>query len=386
MKYTKIIIPGIGLIAVLILAAVKAPAEIITYSILIESCIFIIADPYRIIHFWLSMPARWIVVTMVVVDTVVIRTHITVQYVAIPIVLSLAAFVAIIRFNRDWQARKAYKESPTVSKAMSINEESSAWRSWIYHGAAETEEMAYRVGIYTRKVPFNPKDVQTWNEEQKRIENREPINNLKQSITVERMKDFLGMVYRLGYLRSVSYKAELLEITEQLEKAKETIQMQKEQIGNLVLDKKEAQVIISDLEEALAQAQAEADSIRESWGNDTSQELEYKKERDNAVLNWQSAIEYAEELEKQIDALKTEKQNLQSRVNQLKKTQITQSVQVVGKVSGNQQVHKHVRRMTETDIQKIKEMRKNGCTISEIAEKTGFSESSVKRAFNKETG
>lgn len=386
MRYLKAIIPGIGLTVVLILAAVRVPAEILTYAILIESCIFIIADPYKIIHFWLSTPARWILMTIVVVDTVVFRIHQSVEFVAIPVALSLVGLFAILRYNTDWRAQRAYREDEIIQKAMSLNEESSAYKSWMYHGRQQCIEMAYRIGVYTGRKPFNQVDVQTWQAEQSRIENREPISNIKQCISVERMIDFMRMCYSAGYLRSVSYKAELLETTEELEAAQETIQEQKKEIEDLMLDKKEAKVIIDDLEEALTQERAESDSLRDSWGNDTSKELEYKKERDNAVLNWQSAVEYSGELEKRVDNLEIENRNLQFRIKQLEKPQVIQKAQVIGEQTDNQQDKKQMRRMKPEDIKRIKELREMSYTISEIAERTGFSQSSVKRALNKEAG
>lgn len=384
MRYAKTIIPGIGLIVVLILAAVRAPAEILIYAVLAEVCIFIIADPYRIIHYWLSTPARWLLVTMVMIDTFVARTHFTAEYVIIPAIITLVVLAAIIRFNTDWIARRAYKEDPLIHKAMSLNEESSAMKSWMYHGREQCIEITYRVGRYTRKTPFNPKDAEKYMQEQKRIEERQPVKDLKQAITVDRMIETMGMYYRCGYLHSISYKEELNEKAEQLETAQATIQEQEEQIKNLELDVKEYKVIIADYEEQLSHAISDADKIRNQWCDETSRELEYKQERDNAVKNWQSACEYAEELEKQVDALQAENDALKSEMQSEKEDKPT-PIQVVGKSSGSQQVQKHSsnRRMTDRDIEIIQKLRSQGYKINEIVEETGFSESTVKRACKK---
>ena len=385
MRYAKTIIPGIGLITVLILAAVRAPAEILIYAVLAEVCIFIIADPYRIIHYWLSTPARWLLVTMVVIDTFVARTHFTVEYVIIPAIITLVVLAAIIRFNTDWMARRAYKEDPIIQKAMSMNEESSAYKSWIYHGREQCIEITHRIGIYTRKPPFNPADAELYMQEQKRIEEKQPVKNLSRAITVERMIDVMRMYYCCGYYHSISYKEELQEKTEQLESAQTTIQEQAEHIKKMELDVKEYQVIIADCEEQLSHAIADADAIRNQWCNETSQQLEYKQERDNAVKNWQSACEYADELEHQIDILKAENDALKSEMQREKEDKPIAPIQVVGKSTGSQQVQKHSsnRRMTERDIENIQKLRSQGYKIGEIVDETGFSESTVKRACKK---
>lgn len=385
MRYAKTIIPGIGLITVLILAAVRAPAEILIYAVLAEVCIFIIADPYSIIHYWLSTPARWLLVTMILIDTFVARTHFTAEYVIIPAIITLVVLATIIRFNTDWMARRAYKEDPLIHKAMSMNEESSAYKSWIYHGREQCIEMTYRIGRYTRKPPFNPKDAEKYMQEQKRIEERQPVKDIKQAITVDRMIETMGMYYRCGYLHSISYKEELNEKTEQLESARAAIQEQAEHIKKMELDVKEYQVIIADYEEQLKQVIADADAIRKQWHSETSRELEYKQERDNAVKNWQSACEYAEELEQQIDALKAENDALKSEMQREKEDKPIAPIQIVGKSTGSQQVQKHNsnRRMTENDIAKIQHLRSQGYKIGEIVDETGFSESTVKRACKK---
>ena len=385
MRYAKTIIPGIGLITVLILAAVRAPAEILIYAVLAEVCIFIITDPYRIIHYWLSTPARWLLVTMVLIDTFVARTHFTVEYVIIPAIITLVALAAIIRFNTDWMARRAYKEDPIIQKAMSMNEESSAWRSWIFHGREQCIEITHRIGIYTRKPPFNPADAELYMQEQKRIEEKQPVRNLSRAITVERMIEAMRMYYCCGYYHSISYKEELQEKTEQLESALAAIQELKEYIKKMELDVKEYKVIIADYEEQLKQTIEDADIIRNQWCDETSRQLEYKRERDNAVKNWQSACEYADELEHQIDILKAENDALKSEMQREKEDKTIAPIQVVGKSTGSQQVQKHSsnRRMTERDIETIQKLRSQGYKIGEIVDETGFSESTVKRACKK---
>lgn len=382
MRRAKYILPGMGFVVVLVLAAVRAPVEMLIYSVLIEICIFVITDPYKIIHYWLSAPARWIMVSIITVNTLVIRMHLTAEFVIIPMLLSLAALIAISRFNIDWRAQRAYKESPTVAKAMSVNEESSAWKSWIYHGKEEVLEMAYRVGRYTGQKPFNPVDAYIWQAEQKRIGNHEPVANSKQCITTDRMLDFLGMCYRLGYLRSVSYKAELLKERKRSEWLNTELKTEKEHVKQIKLDKKELQVIIEGLEKELMQSQADVDSIRECWSQDIHSKSEWKKERDVALADCKRVSRYAEQFEQQVEELQEENRKLKKRIEELENSAESPptNIQVVRESVVSRTAKKNNAHTTKADKRKIVELRNAGHTVEQVAQITGWSERTVKRA------
>ena len=98
--------------------------------------------------------------------------------------------------------------------------------------------MAYRIGRYTGKQPFNQNDVQMWQSEQQRIESRESISNVRQCISVERMKDFLGMCYRLGYIHALRYRKQAQEESEKAERIQEKLEHLQEENENLKLDLK----------------------------------------------------------------------------------------------------------------------------------------------------
>ena len=384
----KYVLPGAGLVAVLILAAVRAPAEIIIYAGLVEICIFVVTDPYRIIHYWLSTPARAIIVTIIIVDTVVIRTHLSTEYVAIPIILSLAAFLAIYRFNVDWRAQRAYKETPIVSQAMAMHEESSEWKSYIYHGKSEIEEMAYRIGRYTGKQPFNQNDVQMWQSEQQRIESRESISNVRQCISVERMKDFLGMCYRLGYIHALRYRKQAQEESEKAERIQKKLEHLQEENENLELDLKSWKKRAIELKNADESYSDEIDSIREYWQSATEDAAMWKKRCEESEKENDRSLEYIEMQGRQIESLQEEKKNLEQKIRMLESQALDETelipvsadVRIIGKTNQRQAAaKKKLPRMTEADKEKIYELRKDH-TVEEVSKITGWSEKSVKRA------
>lgn len=385
----KYVLPSAGLVAVLIMAAVRAPAEIIIYAGLTELCIFVVTDPYKVIHYWLSTPARAIIVTIIIVDTVVIRTHLSTEYVMIPIVLSLAAFLAIYRFNVDWRAQRAYKETPIVSRAMTIYEESSEWKSYFYHGKNEIEEMAYRIGRYTGKSPFNQVDVTMWKDEHERIENREPITSVKQCVSVERMKDFLGMCYRLGYIHALRYKDQALEKEEELEEIQDELQNLQEENENLKLDLKSWKKRAKELEHVDETYREETNSIREYWQSASEDAAMWKKRCEESEKENDQCLEYIEIQGRQIESLQADKERLVQRIKELESQgmerleidSVPENIQIIGKSNQKQAAcKKKLPRMTEMDKENIYQMRENGCTVEEVSKITGWSEKSVKRA------
>lgn len=389
MRSLKYVLPSAGLIAILVLAAFEATVEVLIYAVLAELCIFVVTDPYRIIHYWLSTPARAIIVTIIVVDTVVIRTHLSTEYVVIPAVLSTIAFLAILRFNTDWKAHRAYTESVTVSEAMSLNEETAAWKSWIFHGKSEVEEMVYRFCRYTGRQAFSQQDAVIWKNEHERIESREPVANLTQSISVDRMKDFLGMVYRLGYLRSAPYRAETAKCKKEIAEIEQILQEKDTEIEELKKQeielKNELQEEIDCLKNDLIKREAENDSLFEISKNNYNAAIELEKERNQLYADLQRATRLAEQFEKKAEELQKQMQILkQENSKKIEDIDIKESpehqVQITTKSANTQIPGKaKLQRMTEADKEKIYELRKNH-TVEEVSKITGWSEKSVKRA------
>lgn len=350
--------------------------ESLIYSIIIEICILLIAHPYNIVNYLLSTQSRWILVTIIVVNTVTFRTHLGIEYVSIPIVISAFSIMAIYRNDRKWKAYRGYKEDEIIQKAMSMNEESSAWKSWVYHGKQQCIEMAYRVSRYSGTQPFNPNDMKTWNDVQQNIESGKPVK-LKQSFIVERMVDFMGMCYRAGYLRSVSYKADLLEKTESLEEANAIMEEMDEEISGLNEQIKNMNNELLHYKEELQNANNEIDSIRQQWWD----EIERAGNNVTESKRIEELEEYCGELEQKVDMYEREIQSLRQQIEIMEEAEVHRSEHQKAVESGKvvEIQEAKLQRASKEDAKRMKELRDEGYKIHEIAEMTGFSVSTVKR-------
>ena len=399
-RYARQIISAIGGIIILVLLALtrhfqnQIITESLIYSVIIEICILLITHPYNIVNYLLSVQSRWILVTVIIINTITIRTHLTIEYVAFPIIISILAILAIVRNDLKWKAFRGYREDDIIQKAMSLNEESSAWKSWIYHGKQRCIEMAYRVSRYTGTKPFDPKYVNTWNDVQQSMENHNPVK-IKQSFAMERMIDFMGMCYRAGFLSSVSYKSDLLEKTESLKKTNELLEE-----ANTLLKERERE--IKSLKDENERSEKELlYYIEES--RKLERDIEYTRnffieERKNNEQSSSKRIkemtEYCEELERKIDMYEREIQSLRQQMEIMEESEQhrIEYKKAVGESVLQSEEHESkiipvkidndnskMKRARKDDVERIKKLRDEGHTIAEIAEMTGFSVSTVKR-------
>lgn len=351
--------------------------EALIYSTIVEICILLIAHPYNIANYLLSIQSRWILVTVIVINTITVRTHLSIEYVVFTIIISLLALLAIYRNDRKWKAYRGYKEDEIIQKAMSMNEESSAYKSWIYHGKQQCIEMAYRVSRYSGSHPFNPNDMKTWNEVQQNIESGKPVK-LKQSFVVERMIDFMRMCYCAGYLRSVSYKADLLKKTESLEEANAIIDGMKKENSNL---NKQIEYMNNELlhyKEELKKADDEIDNIRQQWWDEIKNEGQDMTENKKRIAELE---EYCGELEQKVDMYEREIQSLRQQIEIMEEAEVHRSEHQKAVESGKvvEIQEAKLQRASKEDAKRMRELRDEGYKIHEIAEMTGFSVSTVKR-------
>lgn len=372
-NYIKYYLPAMGFIGMLVMIFYQAETEYIVYSVIGEVVIFLLGDPYNVIHFWLSLPARLILISCIVVDTYVIRMRLSIEFVAIPVCITIVALIAVIRYNTDWRAYRAYIESATVREAMALEEESAAALSWIYHGRQECLEIAHRLERYTGKQVFNPADAKIWQDEMLRIESHQPVRNLKQAITAERIIDFMGMCYKAGYLRSAPYKANYAERNEKISSLQEEIQMLSEEKERIAIELEQEQ-------ERAARGWAYAEEQRSlalrSLGESQERfsELEREKER------FQELLQYSEGLEEEIDRLRSEL--LEKKQSEEPLPQIVEQETEVLESPQMPKPKKTVRRMTQRDIQMMRKLKSEGMKYEAIAEKTGFSVRTVNRVFS----
>ena len=350
--------------------------ETLIYSTIIEICILLIAHPYNIANYLLSIQSRWILVTVIVINTITVRTHLSIEYVVFPIIISLLALLAIYRNDRKWKAYRGYKEDEIIQKAMSMNEESSAYKSWIYHGKQQCIEMAYRVSRYSGSHPFNPNDMKTWNEVQQNIESGKPVK-LKQSFVVERMIDFMRMCYCAGYLRSVSYKADLLEKTEYLEEANILLEQKDNEIHKMNEQIENMNNELLHYKEELQNANDEIDSIRQQWWD----EIERTEQNVTESKRIEELTEYCNELEQKVDMYEREIQSLRQQIEIMEEAEVHRSEHQKAVESGKvvEIQEAKLQRASKEDAKRMRELRDEGYKIHEIAEMTGFSVSTVKR-------
>lgn len=284
--------------------------------------------------------------------------------------------MAIYRNDRKWKAYRGYREDEIIQKAMSMNEESSAWKSWVYHGKQQCIEMAYRVSRYSQMQPFNPNDIRIWNDVQQNIESGKPVK-LKQSFIVERMVDFMGMCYRAGYLRSVSYKADLLEKTESLEEANAIMEKMKKEISNLNEQIANMNNELLHYKEELQNANDEIDSIRQQWWD----EIERTEQNVTESKRIEELTEYCNELEQKVDMYEREIQSLRQQIEIMEEAEVHRSEHQKAVESGKvvEIQEAKLQRASKEDAKRMRELRDEGYKIHEIAEMTGFSVSTVKR-------
>lgn len=350
----------------------KILIEITIYAVISEICILLIATPYDILNHLLSVPSRWILVTVIIVNAVTFRLHKSIEFVVVPAVVSIFAIMAIIRKDKDWRAFRTYTDDETIHLAMSMNEESSAWKSWKFHGYHLCEEMAYRRAAYTNTEPFNNKEIHVLDEVQHNIMNRKPVK-LRDSVAKERMMDFMGMCYRLGYLRSVSYKEELNEMEAALEENEETIGQLQDYIEKI---EKEASYYKDEAERL-----KNFDSEEETRFQETIDEyIKYSSWADSRIKELQ---EYSDELEQTIDMKERELQNLRQELETLEEVNEHKRAVDSGKVVEIGGEKTKLRRATPDDVKEMERLRSKGMTIAAIAEELGLSDSTVKRKLSK---
>lgn len=361
--------------------------EALIYSAIVEICILLIAHPYNIANYLLSIQSRWILVTVIIINTITVRTHLSIEYVAFPIIISILAILAIIRNDLKWKAFRGYKEDEIIQKAMVLNEESSAWKSWIYHGKQRCIEMAYRVSRYTGTKPFDQNYVNVWNDVQQNIEMHKPVK-LKQSFIIERIIDFMGMCYRAGYLSSVSYKEALIEQEEKIEELNVTLGEKENEMRLLSEKNKHLTEELEYYKELYKKMSEESDEMRNRW-------VEEMKKNRNAVSDASRVLElteYCEELEGKVDLYEREIQSLRQQMEILEESEQhkIEYKKAVGEYVQQSEDHEpkiipvkidnaKLKRAGKDDVEKIKKLRDEGHTIAEIAEMTGFSVSTVKR-------
>lgn len=371
-------VSAIGGIIVLVLLAMMHDShdpiliEVTIYAIIMETCILLIATPYDILNHLLSVPSRWIIVTVVVVNTVTFRLRLSIEFVAIPACISIFAILAVVRKDKDWRAFRAYQDDETIHQAMSMNEESSAWKSWKFHGYYLCEEMAYRRAAYTNSDPFNNKDIHVLDEVQHNIMNHRPVK-LRDSIAKERMMDFMGMCYRLGYLRSVSYKQELNEMEATVDEKEKVIE--------------QLQEYIERLKQEVSYYKAEAERLN---SYDADEENRFQKTIDeySQYATWadkriKELKEYSDELEQTIDMRERELQNLKQELETLEEVNEHKCAVDSGKIVEMDEIKTKLKRASPDDVKEMERLRSKGLTIAAIAEELGLSESTIKRKLSK---
>lgn len=373
-RYIKYYLPAAGFVGMLLTIFYRMEPEYIVYSVLGEIVLFLLGDPYNVIHFWLSFPARLILISCIVVDTYVIRAHWSVSFVAIPLCISVVAVVVVIRYNTDWRARRAYIESETVQQAMQLEVESAAAISWQFHGRRECLEMAYRLERYTGKPVFNPVDAEIWQEEQRRLAEHLPPKSLKNAIDADRIIDFMGFCYKLGYNRSAPQRA-------YYEQSREEIQVLEAEVERL-------ENALEQEQERAARGWAYAEEQRDlahralDEGHGRFDDLQKAQDKYNELLQYTEGLE--DELER-IRAAAVPDQEVLEGSQAVIPVEIPEvpaadpEDQEVIEAADPEPV-KAVRRLSKKDKEEILRLRNvEKLQYKEIVQLTGISESTVKR-------
>ena len=139
----KQIIPAFGLSVCVISAIFSIALKWLILMIVIECCVALITDPYRIFERWLPPVSVALIVSAAVLITADFYwlCHYNFWTVAIPALVASLMIAGVIRFNRLWLSDYRFKASQALRLALVSTGEPEHLQAWDSFGQRETETM-----------------------------------------------------------------------------------------------------------------------------------------------------------------------------------------------------------------------------------------------------